>query len=165
MAQPDETTPKVPSHDPHMESRRLLAQEQQALRKTPLTPPGTSTLDQEREPRAASPARTDVVVIPMPQSWEEDRLLPQKMVMEAKSYLAQATDIHRQAEEAARVQQPHTRRALADACRLQAEANRIQAEANRSQAEAIRLQAEADAGARAVPAAPMADAAPQRTPG
>ncbi len=87
----------------------------------------------------------------MTQSLDEQHLLAQRTVAEANAYMEQATEIHRKAEGATRAQQGDTRRALTDACRLQAEA--------------IRLQVEAYAGARAVPAAPDADAVPQRTPG
>ncbi len=151
MREQRETPTHDDSSDPAVQSPEITPQWQSTERGTPLTPPGISTLDQEHELRTTSPARSDVVVIPMTQSLDEQRLLVQRTVAAAKVYLAQAAEIHRRAEEAARAQQPETRRALAEATRIQAEA--------------IRLQAEADANARAVPAAPMADAAPQRTPG
>ncbi len=88
MAQSTPTASEPGKGDPDAESRRLLTRDEENVRQTPLTPPGTSTLDQERQPRAASPARTDVLTIPMDPSRDEQRLIAQRMVAEANAYLA-----------------------------------------------------------------------------
>ncbi len=75
MIDPPATLPDTVGDDPNARPIGPARQRVSTERGTPLTPPGVSITGQEREPRAPSPAQTDVAIIPMAQSWEEQRLL------------------------------------------------------------------------------------------